>query len=120
MDLVDQIVANLEVEPVQAEKGIGAILISMRMSVDKATFEKVRAAVPAHESYMGHALMSAARSGEMIGVAGPAALAAGLTAAGFRKEDVPQLGRIVLEHLRPSVGNEAIEKFLAGVPVLKA
>ena len=114
MDLVEQIVENLSVEPGQAEKGIGVILISMRMSVDKASFEKVRAAVPAHESYMGHALMSAAaRTGEMIGVAGPAALSAGLTAAGFRKEDVPRLGRIVLEHLRPSVGNDVIDKFLA-------
>jgi hypothetical protein len=44
---------------------------------------------------------------------------AGLSAAGFRKEDVPRLGRIVLEHIRPTVGNDAIEKFLAGVPALK-
>lgn len=119
MDLIEQIVANLAVEPGQAEKGIGAILISMRMSVDKATFEKVRAAVPAHESYMGRALMSGARTGEMIGVAGPGALSAGLSAAGFRNEDVPRLGRIVLEHLRPTVGNDVIEKFLAGAPALK-
>jgi len=41
MDLVQQVVANLKVEPGQAEKGIGAILMSMRMAVDKATFEKV-------------------------------------------------------------------------------
>jgi len=120
MNLVELIVANLEVEPGQAEKGIGAILMAMRMSVDHATFEKVRVAVPGHESYMGRALMSGARTGEMIGYAGPAGLLAGLSAAGFRKEDVPRLGRIVLEHLRPSVGNEAIEKFLAGAPVLKA
>ena len=119
MDLVEQIVANLEVEPGQAEKGIGAILMAMRMAVDKATFEKVRVAVPNHESYMGRALMSGARTGEMIGVAGPAALMAGLSAAGFRKEDVPRLGRIVLEHIRPTVGTEAIEKFLAGAPALK-
>src|SRR6266567_967112 len=101
MDLVEQIVANLEVEPGQAEKGIGAILMAMRMAVDKATFEKVRVAVPNHESYMGRALMSGARTGEMIGVAGPAALMAGLSAAGFKKEDVPRLGRIVLELMRP-------------------
>jgi len=77
MNLVEQIVANLEVEPGQAEKGIGAILMAMRMAVDKATFEKVRVAVPNHESYMGRALTSGARTGEMIGVAGPAALMAG-------------------------------------------
>ena len=46
MNLVELIVANLEVEPGQAEKGIGAILMAMRMSVDHATFEKVRVAVP--------------------------------------------------------------------------
>src|SRR2546422_11730573 len=77
MDLVEQIVANLEVEPGQAEKGIGAILMAMRTAVDKSTFEKVRVAVPNHESYMGRALTSGARTGEMIGVAGPAALLAG-------------------------------------------
>src|SRR3989442_6557745 len=77
MDLVDQIVANLEVEPGQAEKGIGAILMAMRMAVDKATFEKVRVAVPNHESYMGRALMSGARTGEMIGVAGTPPLLGG-------------------------------------------
>lgn len=118
MDLVDQIAADLAVERAAAEKGIGAILMAMRMAVDKATFEKVRAAVPNHESYMGRALMSGARTGEMIGVAGPAALMAGLAAAGFRTEDVPRLGRIVLEHIRPTVGNEAIETFLAGAPAL--
>jgi len=120
MTLVEQIVANLEVEPSQAEKGIGAILMAMRMAVDKATFEKVRVAVPNHESYMGRALMSGARTGEMIGVAGPAALMAGLSAAGFRKEDVPRLGWIVLEHLRPTVGNDVIDQFLAGAPALKS
>ncbi len=120
MTLVEQIVANLEVEPGQAEKGIGAILMAMRMAVDKATFEKVRVAVPNHESYMGRALMSGARTGEMIGVTGPAALMAGLAAAGFRTEDVPRLGRIVLEHLRPTVGNDVIDQFLAGAPALKS
>ena len=61
MDLVPQIVANLEVEEGQAEKGVGAILMALRMIVDKPTFEKVKAAVPNHESYMGRALMSTAR-----------------------------------------------------------
>lgn len=119
MDIVEQIVANLEVEPGQAEKGVGAILMAMRMSVDKATFEKVRVAVPNYESYMGRALMSGARTGEMIGVMGPAALMAGLAAAGFRTEDVPRLGRIVMEHLRPTLGNAAVDQFLAGTPALK-
>jgi hypothetical protein len=50
---------------------------------------------------------------------GPGALMAGLAAAGFRKDDVPRLGRIVMEYLRPSIGNEAVEKFLAGAPALQ-
>src|SRR6266480_2337595 len=119
MDLVEQIVANLAVEPGQAEKGIGAILMAMRMAVDKPTFEKVRAAVPNLESYMGRALMSGARTGQMIGVAGPAALMAGLSAAGFKKEDVPRLGRIVMEHLRPTLGSDTVERFLDGAPALQ-
>ncbi|MDP3909055.1 MAG: DUF2780 domain-containing protein [Gemmatimonadales bacterium] len=119
MDLVQQVVANLEVETGQAEKGVGAILMAMRMAVDRATFEKVRAAIPNHESYMGRALMSGARTGEMLGVMGPAALLAGLAAAGFRTEDVPRLGRIVLEHLRPAVGTDVVERFLDGAPALK-
>jgi Protein of unknown function VcgC/VcgE (DUF2780) len=119
VDIVEQVVANLEVESGQAEKGVGAILMALRMTVDKPTFEKVRAAVPNLESYMGRALMSSARTGEMIGVVGPAALMAGLSAAGFRKEDVPRLGRIVMEHLRPSLGSDAVERFLAGAPALK-
>jgi hypothetical protein len=119
MELVQQVVANLEVDAGQAEKGVGAILMAMRMVLDKPTFEKVRAAVPNHESYMGRALMSSARTGEMIGVVGPAALMAGLAAAGFTKEDVPRLGRIVLEHLRPALGNDTIERFLEGAPALR-
>src|SRR5260370_41071838 len=110
MDLVEQIVANLAVEPGQAEKGIGAILMAMRMVVDKPTFEKVRAAVPNLESYMGRALMSGARTGEMIGVAGPAALLAALSPAGFKKGGVPRVGRTVLEHIRASVGKERRER----------
>lgn len=119
MDLVQQVAANLEVETGQAEKGVGAILMAMRMVVDKPTFEKVRAAVPNHERCMGHALMSGARTGELLGVVGPAALMAGLAAAGFTKEDVPRLGRIVMEHLRPSIGNDTVERFLDGAPALR-
>lgn len=119
MDLVQQIVAHLAVEEGQAEKGVGAILMALRMSTDKDTFEKAKVAVPNHESYMGRALMSGARTGEMVAMVGPGGLLAGLAAAGFRKDDIPRLGRIVLDYLRPSIGNEAVEKFLAGAPALK-
>src|SRR5260221_4268887 len=109
MDLVPQIVANLEVEEGQAEKGVGAILMALRMAVDKPTFEKVKVAVPNHESYMGRALMSTARTGEMIGVMGPAALMAGLSAAGFQKDDMLRLGPILAACLRPALGDCTID-----------
>lgn len=119
MSLVQQVVTELGVEEGQAEKGVGTILMALRMSVDKATFEKVKEAVPAAESHMGRALMSGARTGEMLGVIGPAALIAGLAAAGFTKDDVPRLGRLVLDFLRPTLGDAGVERFLAGSPVLR-
>lgn len=119
MDIVQQVMANLEVEEGQAEKGVGAILIALRMTGDAEAFEKAKAAIPNADSYMGRALMSGARTGEMVAMVGPKALVAGLAAAGFQKEDVPRLGRLVLEYLRPTLGNEAVEKFLAGAPALK-
>src|SRR2546426_12226904 len=102
MDLVEQIVANLEVEPGQAEKGIGAILMAMRMTVDKPTFEKVRAAVPNLESYMGRALMSGARTGEMIGVAGAPALMAGLSPPRVCQGDGTPPGPVGVGHTPPT------------------
>jgi hypothetical protein len=44
---------------------------------------------------------------------------AALAAAGVKKEDVPRLGRIVLEFLRPSVGGPVIDAFLEKAPGLK-
>jgi hypothetical protein len=44
---------------------------------------------------------------------------AGLSAAGFKKDDVPRLGRIVTEFLRPALGNDTIDRFLEGAPALK-
>lgn len=118
MDLVRQVMANLEIEEGQAEKGIGAILMALRMFLDKDTFEKLKRAVPHSERLMGHALMSGARTGEMAMV-GPARLMPALSAAGFKKDDIPRLGRIVLEHLRPTLGGAKLEKFLASAPALK-
>lgn len=119
MDLVRQVMANLEIEEGQAEKGIGAILMALRMFLDKDTFEKLKRAVPHSERLMGHALMSGARTGEMLAMVGPAGLMPALSAAGFKKDDIPRLGRIVLEHLRPTLGGANLEKFLASAPALK-
>src|SRR5437867_2681685 len=119
MDLVQQVAANLAVDTGKAEKGIGAILMALRMNLDPETFTRVKHALPNCESLMGHALMSGARTGEMAALVGPAGLLAALAAAGYPKDDIPRLGRLVLEHLRPVVGSEKIEEFLRIAPMLQ-
>src|SRR5436189_1142228 len=119
MDLVHQVAANLEIEAGKAEKGIGAILMALRMNLDGETFKKVKHVLPNCESLMGRALMGGARTGEMAALIGPSALMAALAAAGYRQDDIPRLGRLVLEHLRPTIGTEQIEKFLEGAPALR-
>jgi len=53
-----------------------------------------------------------------IGV-GPAGLLAALAAAGYQKDDIPRLGRLVLEQLRPAIGREKLEEFLRTAPMLQ-
>src|SRR2546425_7723593 len=101
MDLVQQVIGNLEITEDKAEKGIGALLMALRASLDRVAFDGVKAALPHSERLMGRALMSGARTGEMAAVAGPAGLYAALAAAGFQKDDIPRLGRSALEDPRP-------------------
>ena len=119
MDLVHQVAAHLKIEEGQAEKGIGAILMALRASVDSDTFTRVKEAFPNSERLMGRALMSAARTAEMPVLRGASGLAAALAAAGYSEADVPRLGRLVLEHLRPVIGNPAADAFLAGATALR-
>jgi hypothetical protein len=119
MDLIQQVSANLEIEQGQAEKGVGAILTALRASVDRDTFGQVKRVLPNCESLMGRALMSGARTGEMAALIGPSGLMAALAAAGYRKDDIPRLGRLVLEHLRPTIGSEQVEKFFQAAPALR-
>jgi hypothetical protein len=119
MDLVQDIATQLAIEARKAEKGIGAILMALRMSLDPPTFEAVKRALPNSESLMGRALMSGARTGEMAVMVGPAGLMAALAAAGYQKDDISRLGHLVLEHLRPTIGNDKLEHFLTGAPALR-
>jgi uncharacterized protein VcgC/VcgE DUF2780 len=119
MDLAQHVAANLEVSAAAAERGVGAILNALRMVVPRDTFERLKDEVPDAESYMGRALMSAARTGEMPGPTGPSGLARALLTAGIKREDMARLGRIVLEHVRPVIGEETIRVFLDVAPVLR-
>jgi len=119
MDLAHHVAANLEIPVASAERGVGAILNALRMIVPRDLFDRVKASLPDAESYMGRALMSAARTGEMPGPTGPSGLARALLTAGIKHEDMPLLGRIVLEHVRPIIGEEAVATFRGLAPVLK-
>ncbi|OLC96059.1 MAG: hypothetical protein AUJ00_05000 [Gemmatimonadetes bacterium 13_1_40CM_3_70_6] len=119
MDLLQQVAANLKVEEGKAEKGIGAMLMALRMALPKDTFEQVKKAIPNSERMMGHALMSGSRTGELAVATGPSGLLAALAAAGINKSDVPRLGRMVLEHVRSVIGTPAFDRFLETHPALK-
>lgn len=119
MDLVQQVSANLAIDSSKAEKGVGAVLMALRLSLDPDTFVAVKRALPHCERLMGRALMSGARTGEMAALVGPSGLMAALAAAGYQKDDIPRLGRIVLEHLQPTIGAEKVETFLQGAPALR-
>src|SRR3989454_11364644 len=93
--------------------------MALRVSLDHDTFDAVKRALPNCESLMGRALMSGARTGEMAALVGPSGLWAALGAAGYQKDDIPRLGRLVLEHLRPTIGSDKVEQFLSGAPGLR-
>src|SRR2546428_14097873 len=71
MDLLQEVAANLKVEEGKAEKGIGAMLMALRMALPKDTFEQVKKAIPNSERMMGHALMSGSPTGEPGGAPRP-------------------------------------------------
>ena len=119
MDLAQHVAANLEIPISTAERGVGAVLNAVRMVVPREAFERVKGVVPDAESYMGRALMSAARTGEMPGPTGPSGLMRSLLTAGIRPEDMPRLGRIVLAHLRPILGEQSVKHFLEVAPALR-
>jgi len=119
MDLAHHVAANLEIPAATAERGVGAILNALRMVLPRDVFNRVKTALPDAESYMGRALMSAARTGEMPSPTGPSGLGRALITAGIKHEDMPILGRIVLEYVRPIIGEEAVRTFRDLAPVLK-
>jgi len=119
LDLAHHVALNLEIPPASAERGVGAILNALRMMLPRDVFDRLKTSLPDAESYMGRALMSAARTGEMPGPTGPSGLHRALVTAGIRREDMPILGRIVLEYVRPVIGEEAMKQFLELAPVLR-
>src|SRR2546429_9602363 len=116
MDLVHQVAANLEIEAGKAEKGIGAILMALRMNLDGETFKKVKHVLPNSESLMGRALMGGARTGEMAALIGPAGLLAALAAAGYPNAPIPRLRPPGLAHVGPAIRRGQLRQFLRSAP----
>src|SRR2546430_8712298 len=104
MDLLQQVAANLKIEEGTAEKGIGAMLMALRMALPKDTFEQVKKAIPNSESMMGHALMSGSRTGELAVATGPSGLVPPLPAPRVHKTGTPRLCLLVLVALRAVIG----------------
>lgn len=82
MDLVALVTDKLGVERPQAEAGLGAVFFAIRMAMDAAAFETVKAALPDVLQWMA-AGPKGGRTGEMLSFVGPQALQKRLAAAEF-------------------------------------
>jgi uncharacterized protein DUF2267/uncharacterized protein VcgC/VcgE DUF2780 len=120
MDLVERVTQTFAVDRAKAEKGVGAVLSALRLSVDKESFEKVKAALPGVEALIGKAMAPGARTAEMAAVVAPSTLLAALASQGWKKEDVVPLARLVAEQVRPIVGDAGVERFYKSAPGLTA
>jgi len=121
MDLIDRVTQSLKADRAKAEKGIGAVLSALRTTMDKDTWEKVKQAVPDAEMFVGRSmLVGGGRTAEMAPIVAPSTLLAALAAQGWRKNEIPPLTKLVIEDVRPAVGDAGLERFFAAAPGLKA
>ena len=113
MDLVQQIATELKIDDGKAEKGLGAIMAVLRFSIGPDAFDRVKIALPQSERWMGRALMSGGRTGELPALGTPSALPAALTAAGYDAHEIPRLAGLAVEVLRPILGDAMADRVLA-------
>ena len=119
MDLPQVVAQQLSVDPAQAERGLGAIFMSVRMAVDAGTFARVTAAFPDADMWMRAIDLSGGRTGEILALASPAALRRQLKLAGFTEKDIRQLGSTVGAALQAGLRPETFDQIAARVPLLK-
>jgi len=120
VDLVERIASELKIDEGKAERGIGAILAVLQIGVGREAFDRVKKELPNSERWMGRALMSGGRTGELPALGAPSALLAALTSAGYDKQEIPHLARIVFGALRPILGDQATDRLLAAAPGLRS
>lgn len=114
MDLIEQVTQAFAVDRAKAEKGVGAVLSALRVSIDKAGFDKLKTAVPGAEALIGKAMSPGGRTAEMAALVAPSTLLAALAAQGWKKEEVPAMVKLVLDQLRPIVGDAATDRVFKG------
>jgi hypothetical protein len=120
MDLIEHACQSFGVDRAKAEKGVGAVLSALRLSLDKDGYEKMRAAVPGADALMGKAVAAGGRTAEMAALVAPSTLLAALAAQGWKKDEVAPLARLIVDQLRPLVGDAGVDRFYKAAPGLTA
>lgn len=119
MNLPRAVAKELGIDQAQAERGLSAVFLSIRMAVDPPTFGEVTKAFPNASVWLRDIELGGGRTGEILALAGPEALRRQLKAAGFTDKDIQQLGPMVNEALRSALSPAAYEQVVARVPLLK-
>ena len=119
MDLPQAVAQEFSIDPAQAERGLSAVFMSIRLAVDPAIFAQVSAAFPGADAWMRPPELGGGRTGEILALAGPGALRRQLKLAGFTEKDILQLGPMVGKALQAALSPEVFEQVAAHVPLLK-
>ena len=120
MDLPQRVADDLGIARPQAELGLGALFMSVRMTVDPALFSKITAVLPDVETWLRGIQLAGRRTGEIVALAGPEALGQQLEMAGFNEQHAQRLGAAVGKALGELLARDVAEKVVQRVPLLKA
>jgi len=118
-DLVSDVGQLLNCPPEKAQAALGAVLTSVRMSMDAGSFGGIREKYPKVESWMGRALTGGGRTGEMLALVGPGALKRNLKAAGLEEPEMIKLGAMMAGVLKEIIKPELYAQVETRVPLLK-
>lgn len=119
MDLPQRVADELQIGRPQAERALGPLFMSIRMAVDPSLFSKVAAALPDVEDWLRSIQLGSGRTGEILALAGPEALAQQLKLAGFSDEQAKRLGATVGQALGELLTKDAAKRLVERVPLLK-
>ena len=119
MDLPQAVAQELGIDPAQAERGLSAVFMSIRLAVAPAIFTQVSAAFPDAGAWLRPTELGGGRTGEILGLASPEALRRQLKLAGFTEKDILHLGPMVGKALQAALSPEVLEQVVAHVPLLK-